>query len=73
MASFLVALSERALKRKPAGVAARYSDDAHRHDGLSRTDNRDGQPHLIATTRRSRIDILDPEASVELASGTMDI
>jgi CRP/FNR family transcriptional regulator len=81
LASFLVSLSERALKRRrPASaldIPMTRTDMADylglTTETVSRTLTQMRQAKIIATTRRNRIDILDPEGLVELAGGTTDI
>ena len=52
LASFLLAQSRQGLPCGHSRVAVQAADDARRHRRLSRTDDRDGQPHADEAARR---------------------
>jgi len=80
VASFLVSLSERAVKRRrpalPLDVPMSRTDIADflglTTETVSRTLTQLRQARLIATSQRNRIDILDPEGLMELVDGATD-
>lgn len=80
LASFLVSLSDRALKRRrpasPLDIPMTRTDMADylglTTETVSRTLTQLRQAKIIATSQRKRIDILDPEGLNELADGATD-
>jgi len=80
LASFLVSLSDRALKRRqpasPLDIPMTRTDMADylglTTETVSRTLTQLRQAKIIATGQRNRIDILDPEGLNELAGGATD-